>query len=500
MCYCISKDKSFNIGHCLYTCFIRNLTYGYFLVNTSNYRASCTSFNRRGLLCGKCKNGYGTAAYSFSLKCVSCHNETLWKNILLYVAAAYGPLTVFLVIIIVFTVSVNSAPLHGWIFMCQMITMSPHMRVITALIDMNKMHHSSAYKFAASVYGIWNLDFFRTVYFPFCLHPSLSTLQVMSLDYIIAAYPLAMIILVYALVELYSRDCRPVVLMWKPFHHLFACFRHQMNIRTSLVDAFGTFFSLSYVKMLSTTADILTVSAVYDGGDAKSYHMFYDGTMSLLGEKHIPLFVTALLVFSVCNIFPLVVIIFYSFPKILTLLDCFPVPLKNAIYPFMDNILGCYRDGTNGTTNCRYFALVYQVARILVFLILIFTMSISSYSLFGYLFIITGMLVAVIRPYKTSAYNVVDTILVLSLSLVFYGMSGSLIAFILDPMRLIEGKAMAVFPMTIPLFYITGYMVYATCAKKRARQRMTACFIRMCRRMNQVSSIASLSEYASLIH
>ena len=136
------------------------------------------------------------------MKCVSCHNGTLsvWKNILLYVTAAYGPLTVFLlVIIIVFTVSVNSAPLHGWIFMCQMITMSPHMCVITALIDLHIMEHSFAHYIVAIVYRIWKLDFFRTAYSLFCLHPSLSTLQVMSLDYIVAAYPLAMIILVYAL-------------------------------------------------------------------------------------------------------------------------------------------------------------------------------------------------------------------------------------------------------------------------------------------------------------
>ena len=70
----------------------------------------------------------------------------------------------------------------------------------------------------------------------------------MSLDNIIAAYPLVIIVIMYVLVDLHSRDCRPVVVMWRPFHYCFARFRHQLNIRTSLVDAFGTFFSLSYVK------------------------------------------------------------------------------------------------------------------------------------------------------------------------------------------------------------------------------------------------------------
>ena len=28
----------------------------------------------------------------------------------------------------------------------------------------------------------------------------------------------------------------------------------------------------------------------------------------------------------------------------------------------MDNILACYKDGTNGTRNCRYFGVVYHIA------------------------------------------------------------------------------------------------------------------------------------------
>ena len=32
----------------------------------------CGPYNRRGLLCGECKDGYGLAVYSFDLKCVNC--------------------------------------------------------------------------------------------------------------------------------------------------------------------------------------------------------------------------------------------------------------------------------------------------------------------------------------------------------------------------------------------------------------------------------------------
>ncbi|CAI8009090.1 hypothetical protein GBAR_LOCUS6154 [Geodia barretti] len=36
----------------------------------------CGPYNRRGLLCGECKDGYGPAVYSFDQKCAKC--SSLW--------------------------------------------------------------------------------------------------------------------------------------------------------------------------------------------------------------------------------------------------------------------------------------------------------------------------------------------------------------------------------------------------------------------------------------
>ena len=113
-------------------------------------------------------------------------------------------------------------------------------------------------------FGIWNLDFFRLLYTPFCLHPNATTLQVLSLDYIIAVYPLLLIILTYTLVRLHYNNCRLVVWMWRPFIGCFARCRRQWDIQNLLVDTFATFFLLSYVKFLHISCDILTLVHVWD--------------------------------------------------------------------------------------------------------------------------------------------------------------------------------------------------------------------------------------------
>ena len=55
------------------------------------------------------------------------------------------------------------------------------------------------------IYGIWNLDFFRMIYKPFCLHPSISILQIICLDYAIAIYPLMLVFFMYLLIKFHER-------------------------------------------------------------------------------------------------------------------------------------------------------------------------------------------------------------------------------------------------------------------------------------------------------
>ena len=143
---------------------------------------------------------------------------------------------------------------------CQIITSPPLQRLIAYKIHENNYENTKEGYFAYVYFGclgIWNLDFFRLAYTPFCVHPNTSTLKVLSLNYIIAAYPLALIILTYTLVRLHYHNCTLVVWQWRPFISCFTRCRRQWDIQNSLVDAFATFLLLSYVKFLSVSFDIL---------------------------------------------------------------------------------------------------------------------------------------------------------------------------------------------------------------------------------------------------
>ena len=480
-CYCLTfKSTSSDVGtglvpriyfgSCFYGCFITNTYYRVQLVEQSD-KGICAQYNRKGILCGQCKDGHGPAAYSFSLKCVECGNSTHWTRVPLYILIAYGPLTVFLGVIVVFTVSVNSAPLHGWILVRQLLSTNTLMRASVEL----RAPSTLLVQILGSIYGIWNLDFFRSVYTPFCLHPSLTTLQVMSLDYIIAAYPLALIFVMYLLVDIYSHNYRPVVIVLRPIHYCFTHFRHQLNIKTSLVDAFGTFFSLSYIKFCSTTFDLFIPTRVWDFNGSQ-YHVYYDGTMEMFKGRHIPYALLGVMVCLLCNILPLVLILFYSFRKTHVILNCLPLSVQTMLFPFMDNVLACYKDGTNGTRNCHYFAVVYHLAYIVILSGYAWTRSTLVFGVNAFMCIVIGILVAVTQPYyRAKVYNIVDTVLILSVGLLFVSGMSNLIANTVDPQNIIVSYIMTLIPSMVPLLYFVGYLVLRI--RKRSCQSLHCIFI-----------------------
>ena len=142
------------------------------------------------------------------LTCVDC-TLNYDKNWVKYVAISYLPLTVFLFIVMCFRVSVFTGLVNAVILLSQMLTGSQIMRWVVTGHFFEKVITNRFFKNSIvaifSLMSIWNLDFFRLVCSPFCLHPEMSSLQILALDYAIAAYPLLLIVLTYILVELHAR-------------------------------------------------------------------------------------------------------------------------------------------------------------------------------------------------------------------------------------------------------------------------------------------------------
>ena len=491
LCYCLTayaKDPKITVvGPCMHKCQYspphNNKHAHYYLIpdnvsvsELSNYMCSVTishssmqSLNQDGQLCGKCKEGFAPPAYSYDWRCVNCSlNDTSWKKQwAAYFAIAYLPLTVFFVVILMFRINTTSPSLNAFVLISQVASSPIIVRASTSHVAHYSVRDLHAVKTALSLYGFWNLDFFRVFSPLFCLHPNMSTLQVLALDYGIAVYPLLLIVITYALVELHDHDFKIVVWLWKPFHRCFVSFKRQWNIRASLIDAFISFLQLSYVKFLIVSFLFLFPTHLYkaDGNPVKESYLLYDATIEYFSRDHLPYAILAIVVLSVVNVLPMLLLCFYPFSWFQKCLNCCRLS-HQALHTFMDAFQGYYKNGTDGTRDCRWFSGVYFAARIAIFFIALIVPTTSLFALFSGVFLLVPLtLIAIVQPYKVSFYNSVDILLILLLTLFFFSAVG--VFFIqksgvfvhmalkwISPMLTIFGTAPLIYIFMIALYYL----------------------------------------------
>ena len=489
VCYCMTYNKetaSFVVGMCFYACFYANTYYTIPMwVNATNQNAFLCNglhFHRDGQLCGACEDGYALPVYSYSLACVECSNYS--KNWIKYILVAFLPLTLFFWVTIVFRLSATSGLLNEFVFVAQILTIPAQSRMLIALLPAEHASKKMALlaKFLFSLYSCWNLDFFRTVYTPFCLHPKLTTIQAFAMDYLIAVYPLALLGLVYLLVELHDHDCRLIVWLWKPFHCCFTRFRRQWDIKTSLIDSFATFLLLSYVKFLGVSVDLLVPTTVYNihGEPLPKMYLYYDGSTEYFGREHLPFGIIALLVFLVFNLLPTMLLCLYP-------CECFQRCLNKLglrcgkLHILMDSFQGCYKDGTNGTRDCRYFAGLSLWLRIVLLGIYALTRTDFFYPLATVAIAIFGISLVIFRPYKSAAHNAIGIFFIFYLVIGYSSAMATIISSAQAVLQSFQDTSVLLlaFSYLVPLFYIVGVVVYWLVAGKKLPQK---CFRRLMHR------------------
>ena len=472
--YCMTYDNSDDngtilVGACPYSPF--NITGGPYL---SNYHqlplnfselndAMCGHFNREGQLCGQCKEEYYSPAYSYDLQCRNCtYSSYNWAK---YIFVAFGPLTIFLFIIFLFRISVTSPPLVAIVLLCQVSAAPVLVRFFLLATEGNSTANTLA-RVMTTLYGIWNLDFFRTLLPPICL--DLTTLQILALDYVIAFYPLTVIVVAYFIIELYEREYRFIRWLWRPFQRCCVNLRRQWDIRTSIIDVFATFLFLSIVKFISTSYDILMPTIPYNqhGQQLNTVFLYYNPTVEYFGKEHLPYAILALCILLLVLIFPLVLLMLYPcqwFQRCLTHCHLH----SHVLRTFMDAFQGSLKDGTNGTRDCRHFSAVYLGTGIALYLVFgvihnTYVWPLATMALVG-----LGILHILFRPYKQASYNNVACITYFFMVLYCISAMGVIIAGTSSPNRIQYPIILLAILCPLPQLYILGVFMHWLIYKKR---------------------------------
>ena len=444
-CSCVTfneERKVVLIGACFYGCYrgqsSKNSNVYHPLPRTGKALNDemCKSFKRTGALCGRCLQDHYPLAYSFNMTCIFCpHASRNWWR---YVIAAYLPLTLFYIIILFFKINIISSHLFAIVVVSQTITMPIMSRTMLKNLKESPYVGDSymlLVRVLLSLHGIWNMDFFRPFYSDICL--GMGTLPILALDYAIAFYPLLLMIITYLLIVLYDRNYRVTTMMWRPFRILFSYYRRNWDIRTSVIDAYATFFLLSFVKFLGVSFDLLVPTRVYELHQHHynySLGLFYAADIEYFGSEHLPYGILAIIMSLFFVILPVTTLALYPFTFFQKFLNLFPVRWY-ILHTFMDTFQGCYKNGTEpGTRDYRWFSSSYFICYFLILIQYAISFSVVSLYIGALILIFFAFLFMAVQPYKSSLshLNFINAFFMLGLSSLLISFTGHTMSIVFD--------------------------------------------------------------------
>ena len=473
-CVCATFNNESNditVGHC-----IENCDNGYskseylplpLNVSQLNQFMCEEHWNRTGRLCGQCLPGYSPLAYSYDMRCVKCPegNRNIWK----YILVAFGPLTIFYIVLLSCRTKATSLYLQGYLIFCQIFTAPLLSRSLTKVF--NLYYHEALRNFLfvlRTIFSMWNLDFFRDAYPDICL--DVSTLTVLALDYAVAIYPLLLTLLSYILINLHAKNFRPVVILWKPFGYIFSHFNGNWNSRTTVIDSFATFFQLSFVKMASVSIDLLVPVKTFNiNNKNETWFVYMDASIEYFSTKHLLYAILGLISFTILVLLPILLLLIYQFRWFQRLLSCLKLrhPLLQEV---MESFQSCYTNGTQpGTKDHRWFSAVPFIGRYLILFIYVLILE-SSFLPIAISFIVLLMVLTVlVQPYKKQHSSFICRDVVFwGISALFLCMDDSTMFDTLKSANLVKvSSIIRIIVIVFPMLYFVSVCCYLMLKKVR---------------------------------
>ena len=369
----------------------------------------CGPYNRKGLLCGECKDGYGPAVYSFDMKCADC--SSLWSKcaIILYLFLQFVPTTLIFLCLVMFHINITSGPLLGYVLFCQISIVYIGNRY-HFIYDFILSDISALLKVLFTVSTIlsqcWNLQFFKAIIPPFCISEKLTNIHVLMLDFIPALYPLVLIIISCTLMELHARHYSVF-----PFRTIV----NKINITSvtsyAVIQAFASFIWLSNISVASVVLKILDISSVHKSpGTLHKKVMYIDPTIEWPSHKVLPYLWISIVFFFFFSFTPFVLLCIYP-TRVYRYLSRFLSARKRlAITAFAEALHSCFKDGLNGTRDYRALAgapIFVIMGCVAVFTVLLKNISYGSAQIVAaVLWTLFVSVVSHVKPCKTAIANI----------------------------------------------------------------------------------------------
>ena len=419
---CMTYDRNETVvGYCPYSAItnIGHSTYQLPIQQKDDLtNMSCSAWKRKETLCSQCRQGHGVPLYSYHLECVECKDFQV-TELFKFLAVSLLPLTAMCILVTLFHLNTLRPPWSVFVLMAQILSAPPALQAQFGNVIFKTIKRAKVEDIlVATLYGPWNLDFFRALYNSICISPHITNLQSAAIDGSIGLYPLVLLCVLYSVVKLHDRGSRVFVALWKPFHILLSRFRQKLNLKSSLIDTFATFILLSYTKISITAFYILTPTQLWSPDGSYEWVVYYEPSIVYFGPSHIAYAIITLILSFMILVVPVILLFLYPYHWFQRCLNRFHLR-SLALNAFVDAFQGCYKDGTDGTRDCRYFAALQLLLRLFVMFFFVVAKNVVIPIFLSSVILGTYITLFVIsKPYRVAIYNTTDIPVLMSLLLV----------------------------------------------------------------------------------
>ena len=389
------------------------------------------------------------------MNCKKCSEGEIRQSIFIFIVVALIPVSIFYVIVLLFKFNANSPSLHGFILLAQLLTQTSIMKILYAKFGSSHHLEKGVVVALETLYSVWNLNFFRAFTPDICLR--ISTLNALLLEYVVAFYPMLLIVITYIATELHSQGFKVITVLWRPFYLCSIYIRKEWSIKASLIDVFATFLLLSYNRLLDINFSLLMYITPYNPrGEAVGRYLYYDSSKEYFGDEHRLFGYLAVIVLTFFNILPFVLLVLYPMKWFQQCLNYFRLN-KFALHTFVDSFAGCYKDGTEpGTRDCRYFAAFLLLLRFANCVSVFWTFDSYYLVIFPIVLVCFSTIFISAQPYRSKfSHHNITSVVFLMISIIicccFFGINLTHMSYQTYPSLLI----FTFFVTSLPLVYIT---------------------------------------------
>ena len=392
----------------------------------------CENSNEMSKCCDSSKYCYDDAMKWFYTNCTSkgvpVNNlftcvECGEYDLLIFIAIEIVPITLMVLLIIIFNIQLTNGFINGVVFYSQSVAIIYTMYYYYYYYK----HYNDEYNYFTYHYmyiklfplteipcNIFNLDFTPFVYnYPLCISPNTTPLGVLSFWYVIGFYPLLLLLLLYVWITLYDKGYKCVVFITRPFHRCMARFWSMTGIEPSFTHSIASIYILCFTQLTATSFKILSFNSPnpYESFNAK---FFYDMKQGYFQGVHAVAGSFAILVLMIMIVLPTLYILFYRFKWFHKLLDRLHLR-KQLLISLADVFTGPYKNGTENTFDYRFMAGLYLLERITFLCFFIY--SVDGFFMFVLPVVHTccsfllAVIVLIFRPFQRNIHNFAEFVM-----------------------------------------------------------------------------------------